>query len=558
MKINKSTMYRPVYDSDFNNMVDTAENAISSSYSISSSHSTYSKTSTTSSYSISSSYAEYALDSTGLVYRLTVGASGSFQTLNEAVEYYNNSGSVCHEILVDAGPIEISDTITVNNTVNSLAGLTIRGLGVNATRLRPATGLTGKPMFDIKTECNFRSLRAEGSFLTDYGTLDNEDFIQFTSGSDIYCEFVDILIDNFKVGINDVNGNDLFLFNFIVSNCDTGVKINHTGSGYSDLEIGNFEDCNIGIDLASASNDEFIFRNLIFKNPELGIGIQYDGINYTYGTFSEIDGCSYNKTGSFMSGFEFERRDGRDANIYALNNIGSKNYIPKAKLNIIDNTETTTITNTGTYYKLNGLKSKTRIKFNEAATAGTFTITIDDQTTGNINYDASASDIKTAIELLSNITTVSVTEIVASKEWTIQFDTDEQGWVNQSVDISGLTTTTSAEVIKNFFTINFKIDQNKFTFLPNKEEDIVIYIAGNVSANNNNRNVGIGLRKNGTGEILNPFTVRTFTADQPYGFSIVTYLDEVDENDYFELMGTSSTSGDIIRVQDLSLFIEGK
>ena len=53
-------------------------------------------------------------------------------------------------------------------------------------------------------------------------------------------------------------------------------------------------------------------------------------------------------------------------------------------------------------------------------TGGTFTLTYDDQETGNIAFDAAAATVETAVELLSNITAVTVTGS-AGGPWTIEF-----------------------------------------------------------------------------------------------------------------------------------------
>lgn len=89
-----------------------------------------------------------------------------------------------------------------------------------------------------------------------------------------------------------------------------------------------------------------------------------------------------------------------------------------------------------------------RIVFDAAASAGTFTITIDGQTTGNIAFDAVAATIETAIEALSNVDAdgVTVTQNVVSADWTVAFDTNNATtpFAELTVDITGLTGPTSA------------------------------------------------------------------------------------------------------------------
>jgi len=51
-------------------------------------------------------------------------------------------------------------------------------------------------------------------------------------------------------------------------------------------------------------------------------------------------------------------------------------------------------------------------------------------------------------------------------------------------------------------------------------------------------------------------TTRCAASSQPYGFSIVAYLDDVDGADYFELFVTSSSNGDEVLIEDLNIYFE--
>ena len=53
-------------------------------------------------------------------------------------------------------------------------------------------------------------------------------------------------------------------------------------------------------------------------------------------------------------------------------------------------------------------------------------------------------------------------------------------------------------------------------------------------------------------------TVRCGSANQPYPFALVAYLDEVIKDDYFELFITSSNNGDQVIVQDLTWYFESR
>lgn len=485
--------------------------------------------------------------------RLHVGVNGDFSTIKSAVDWFNSSATSNVELIVDGGNHLVTDTITVNNGTYNLA---IRGIGSNITILQASTGLTNKPMFDIKSSCDITRLKGDGSTLTSYGTLSTENFINITQDSGVYCEFTDFRAENFYKAISEQAPIDLFVFNFVIKSCVIGIEINHSGDGFLDAEVGNIEDVDVGVDLVSATDNCFAIHSVFFFNPLGGISIRYDGDNFTCLGYSSIAGCTWNNVGSFTSGFDFKRRDGRDADILMVGNIGEEDKKAHAKINVVDNTTAVTVTTAGTYYKAADVFSVTRIIFDQAATAGTFTITVDDQTTSAIAYNATAGTIETAIEALSNVTNCTVTQIVEAKEWTIRFETAGEGWVEQSVDVSGLTTTTSVDVIKSFYTVKIKLDQNKVEYLSSQPADCRMWISGNVQVNGTNRNVTIGILENGAGQILSPMTARCATANQPYPFSIVAYVDDVGQGDYFEIYLTSSTNGDQVIIQDLNWYFE--
>lgn len=397
-----------------------------------------------------------------VLHRIYIGGQGNYTSLKPAVDWFNASATSDVELLLDSGAFSISDTITVNNATYDLA---IRGLGINQTKLNAATGLTNKPMFDIKTNCDINRIAFDGSTLENYGTLNTENCINFTQDGGVYCELTDFTMDNFYYGIKDTAGIDMFLFNFIISDSTKGIEINHTGTGRIDAETGNFENCAIGIDLVSATSGQFVLNNLYFFNPADGIGLKYDGTAYSYGTLSSMFNCLHNDIGTFISGFDFT--NSRDSNIVMRNNVGIEDKNAHAKINLIDNSTATTVTTAGTYYK------------------------------------------------------------------------------------AAFTNTSS-------YKCKTTIADNKMTYEPDNRRDGVMWISGNVQANNVNRNVTVGIKKNNTGAIISPMTVRTITASQPYSFSLVAYLENINKDDYFELFLTSSTNGDEIIVQDLTWYFESR
>lgn len=495
-----------------------------------------------------------------LANRITVGASGSYTTLKAAVDWFNASATSDTEILLDAGHHSISDTVTVNNSTYTLQ---IRGLGSAVTYLEAATGLTGKPMFKLKTACDLNKMTCTGSTLSSYGTSTSEDCIMFDGTSNIYSELTDILMDTFKICVVDTVGVDIFLFNFLISDCGTGVSVNYATTSIPDTmidaEVGNFENCTVGIDLVKAEGSNFLLTHLVFLHTGAQTAIRYDGANFIYKTVSNIFNCTYNDIGTFLSGFDFKRSDGRDANIIVLGNVGQEPKTPHAKLNTVDNAVTTTVTSAGTYYKVQGINSKQRIVFNNAATAGHFHITVDTQTTGEIAWDASIATIKTAVEALSNVTTVTVTQIVASKEWTILFTTADEGFSTMTVDVSALTTTTTATVYPSYYNCKFTVTSGKIVYQPTNVNDVQIWLSFNVATNQTTRNVDVCIRKTNS-PIMNygNMTVRCPTQNQYYAGSSVVYIPDVLSGDTFEIYCTSSTDGDVVTMSDMTVYASAR
>lgn len=490
--------------------------------------------------------------------QILVGPTGHFSTLKAAVDFFNSEGDTNTEILLDAGMHDVADTITINN---GSFDLRIDGLGSGISYLQAKTGLTGKPMFNVKSNCDISKITCIGSTLASYGTLVNENCVTFDTTTGIYSEITDIFIDTFKIGIADLIGVDFFLFNFGIIACETGTLVDYATLAIpttnADIETGNYEHCTTGISLKRALKSNFSILNIIFKhlaNPP-ATAILYDGTTFLTGEICNIFSCTYNNRGTFLSGFDFARADGRDANIEVTGNVGVEEESPHAKINVVDNTVTTTIALANAYQKLLGVNSKTSIIFDVAGSSGHFHITVGAETTAPIAWDANVGTIKSALEALSNVGTVTVTTVVARKEWTVEFLTDGEGWVNYpfSFDISALVGPATATASYSYYTGKFGVANNRLTFLSLHKRDGCMWVTGNISVNQTNRNLNVGIKKNGTGNIICPFTVRTATSNVAYPFSIVVYLEDIVSTDYFEVWVTCTTTDDVVRLWDLNL-----
>jgi hypothetical protein len=169
-----------------------------------------------------------------------------------------------------------------------------------------------------------------------------------------------------------------------------------------------------------------------------------------------------------MSGFDFTRSDGRDADAYIENNIGTEDKNPHCKINVINNTLTTTCTTANLWYKAD--------------------------------------------------------------------------WTNTSS-----------------FTTKFLITNNNIQFQSSNSREIYMIVSGNIMVNNANRNITIGIVENGvTATRYGETTLRIVTANQPFQFSTVIYLEGVTQGDYFELYCSSANAADIVRFQDINIFVDSK
>lgn len=467
------------------------------------------------------------LYATKLPNTIYVGAGMQFTTVKAAVDWFNTSATGHTKLIIDAGDHSISDTILVNN---SSYGLQIVGSGFDITYLNAATGLANKPMFEVRTEFSMYSLELNGSTLASYGTQTGENGISFTTNTSTYSELKDIVFNTFKIGVADLIGCGIFIFDFVIENCGIGYQVNHSGAGTSttDIEVGNFVNCPIGIDLLKAGGDSFVLYNLLFLNPVNGIRIKYTGGagNYVYGSPSNIMNCSYNDVGTLFSGFDFTLQ--RDANIVLINNVGEEDKNPHAKINVTDNVTTTTVTTAGTYYKV-GFTNSMTYTCKMGIANGQMTYWPKNKKdgiiwiTGNAQVGTNGKNVNFTIRRNLSITSVTGNGATVTVTTTIPHHLSTGNLV-QMLSWTGGTGTWNG-----VYTITVT-GTNTFTYIAN----------------------GNGTATGGTsGALLAPITVRMVTGNVLYPFTLLVYIDGVQQNEYFDLYVTSSSNGDVITMSDL-------
>ena len=280
-----------------------------------------------------------------------VSSTGSWVNIKEAIEFL---------AIHMPGPsvIRLSGevyTIDATQIINLPYPLTIEGVSYGATTITPATGVENSPLFRCQTEAYFKKLAFNGAALSGYGDNANEDGIQL-EGATEYYEIKDCSFEHFNRTIVLENNVQLWLFETdIVDAVAAGIEIDAATANGAQLTASecDFTDSEIGINLSSGVNATVNIVNCTFYNAAGQTGISYDPTNFTAFNAMFITNNAWNNIGTFISGFDFSRADGRDANAFVQNNAGAGDKNPNLYLNITNNaTATTTVTST-TWYKLN-------------------------------------------------------------------------------------------------------------------------------------------------------------------------------------------------------------
>jgi hypothetical protein len=162
----------------------------------------------------------------------------------------------------------------------------------------------------------------------------------------------------FNKAIVSTSNNDLWILDVDFEDCPgAGIEIAAgTASGGSfKISESDFLQCGKGINLLSGVSETISILNCTFYNTVSGsdIGVLYVPATFTSYNSIFITNNAWNNEGTFFSGFDFARSDGRDANVFLSNNAGAENKNPHCKININNNVSTTTVTTAGTFYKAN-------------------------------------------------------------------------------------------------------------------------------------------------------------------------------------------------------------
>jgi hypothetical protein len=358
-----------------------------------------------------------------------------------------------------SGEHEISST----QTIDLPFPVTFKGLSFGETSIDGVAGVTGSPLFICETESYFKMLT-----FNSVSNAPGTDGILF-NGSGEYHEVKDAYFVGFNKGIVTTANNDLWIFEVDFEDCaGAGLEIaaGTALGGSIKISESDFLKCSRGIKLESGIEETVSIINCTFYNTISGtdIGILYNPATFTFFLTVMITNNGWNNEGTFMSGFDFSRSDGRDANAFLISNVGMEDAKPHFKINVINNVLTTNLISAGTYYKVR--------------------------------------------------------------------------WTNNSS-----------------YQNKWNISDNKCTYLSTNSSDGWAIISGNLSTNSANRVITVAIVKNGiTATRYGETSLRVTTSNQPFQFSTVIYIPDIEKGDYFEVFATSNSNGDIVTFQDVHWF----
>lgn len=265
-----------------------------------------------------------------------------FPTLKASIDWLSSGKMSGNTTLVlTADEEEITDTILINLPYQ----LMITSGGYGQSTLKAGTGLTNKPMFNVASNCSFTKLILDGTSLANYGDLSTESLIRLIGSN--YIEVKDTTLIGGYNGINIRNTGEIWAFeNIIKDQKNANIRVNVTGGTYTYRSAHtDYWGAPIGIQFVSGVTSYFSSQGDTSKPLNSG-SIFLIKPNDTSVSFTDcvVMECIWDSTGTFLSGWDFTRSDGRDADDVFLTNVGIEDQRPHAKINITSNTGTTTFT----------------------------------------------------------------------------------------------------------------------------------------------------------------------------------------------------------------------
>jgi hypothetical protein len=397
--------------------------------------------------------------------RIVVSEHGSFTSIAEVLAFLSLH-MTAPAVVVLASEL---NTVSETQVIDLPYPVTFEALSFGSVTIGPASGLAGSPLFNCNTECYFKMIIFDAGTLGGYGSGAGEDAIHLT-GNGTYNEIKDCSFDGFYNAIVDLSDAELWLFECDITNShNNGLLINSSvPEAVVKVSETDFTDNIVGVNLLAGSNTTVTLNSGFYSNQNsTDIAILYNPSAFSFSGLI-ISGNSWNFVGTGISGFDFSRPDGRDANAFIENNAGIEDEKPHCNINVVNNSLTTTCALANSWYKAN--------------------------------------------------------------------------WINTSS-----------------VTTNFTINNNRITYQPVKPRDVYLVISGNVTNTTNNGVTTIAIVKNDlTTTRYGETALRITTANQPFQFSTIIYLEDVAKGDYFELYCSADNNNDVLVFRDINCYVSAQ
>jgi hypothetical protein len=394
--------------------------------------------------------------------RIVVSQHGSLSTIAEAIEFLSAHMTAPTVVVLSSELYTAPDTYVIDLPYP----VTFEGQAYGSVTIGPASGMSGQPLFNCISECSFKMINFDAATLSGYGSGAGEDAIQLT-GSGTYHEIKDCSFDGFYNAVANLSDAELWLFECDISNSHSnGLLLNSSSPGaVVKVSETDFTHNIVGVNFLAGSGTTVTLNSGFYSNQnDTDIGILYNPSTFSFDNLI-ITGNSWNFIGTGISGFDFSRADGRDANAFVENNAGVEDEKPHCMINVVGNSLTTTCIVANSWYKAN--------------------------------------------------------------------------WIN------------TASV-----TTNFTINNNRIIYQPVKPRDVSLIISGDLTVPNSNEVVTIAIVKNdNTSSPYGETKLRITTANQPFQFSTVIYLEDVAKGDYFELYCSTLNNNDEVTFQDINWYV---
>lgn len=278
---------------------------------------------------------------------LEISAISSWTTIEEAMEYLDLHMTGPSVIRLGEETYDISSTIIIDLPYS----LTFQGMSYGSATIAAASGLAGKPMLRCISDCYFKMISFDATALAGYGTAAGEDAIRLL-GTGTYNEVKDCSFDRFYNAILDSTDAELWVFETDISNAqNNGILIHSANSGVTvKVAETDFIGCNNGVNMSKGSGATIQLASGGYYSTT-GTAILYQPATFTSFASITITGNSWDNSGTYISGFDFTRTDGRDANAIVESNGGMGDQKPNCFINVLNSSTNKTLTTQNTWYK---------------------------------------------------------------------------------------------------------------------------------------------------------------------------------------------------------------